>query len=101
MSKEEEDEPTGRHLIHTLVGIAFGVLFIVLLRVPQDFYISFLALVLIGSQVPDLDERVGLGHRNVILHSALLPLLLAVILQRSPLVTAFWVGYTSHMVEDF
>jgi hypothetical protein len=100
VGKDEEDEPTGRHLIHTLVGLAFGVLFIVLLRIPPESYLPFIAIVLIGSQIPDLDERVGLGHRNIILHSALLPLLLAVVLPRHVFVTAFWVGYTSHMVED-
>lgn len=83
--------------------IITGALCIVLMLVIDVNYyniLPFLIIALIGNRVPALDARLHLGHRNPILHSFLVPLLISIVAPKNIFISAFFVGFTAHMIAD-
>jgi hypothetical protein len=89
-----------RETLHMFWGALLAIVFAVLLNVDATLIPLFIVAALIGSRFPGFDRRMGLGHRSPITHSFLIPLLIAVTLPPNIFVTAFFVGYTSHMLLD-
>ena len=89
-----------REIGHLIACFFISILFGVLLGIDAQYFPLFVIVGLVGSTVPDLDTRLGLGHRNPLMHSFLIPILLSLVFPSNLLLTAFFVGYTSHMLID-
>ena len=89
-----------RWIVHVGTSFLVGVLLFFLLNLSRETFIPFITIAMVTSMVPDLDAHLGIGHRNPILHSFLVPLLFALVFPHNLFVTAFLAGYTSHTIAD-
>jgi uncharacterized membrane protein len=85
-----------RTILHLAFAIAFALLFTVVFRPP----VIALVFLMIGALIPDMDEALGWGHRNPLLHSFLVPFFVVFLLPADVLAKAFLAGYFSHVVAD-
>lgn len=94
---------TRSHLRHMIIGLIFGVVF-VLLANPKQEWSFLLVIAFIGSLVPDMDFgfnlRIKKSMWNFIANAFFIPLLLSLALPGNIYRTAFFVGYTSHLIAD-
>ena len=89
-----------RYIYHEGIAALFAVLAIIFFDVPANVIPAFMLFALAGGIAPNIDEWMGIGHRNPLLHSFLLPFLVWLITPRSIVFTAFTVGYLAHLVSD-
>lgn len=89
-----------REIEHAVITIALCIVFLLVLDVNYYQIIPFIIVAVISNRIPAMDVRLHLGHRNPIMHSFLFPLLISLVAPKNVYITAFFVGYTAHMIGD-
>ena len=89
-----------REIEHFVITTALCIVFLLVLDVNYYQIIPFVLVAVVSNRIPAMDARLHLGHRNPILHSFLVPLLISLLAPKNIYITAFFVGYTAHMLGD-
>lgn len=85
---------------HAMIALLLSFIFALALRIPQPSYGAFLITVFAGMLLPDLDALLGMGHRNALMHSFVIPVMLLAFFPQSLIPKAIAVGYLAHLVTD-
>jgi hypothetical protein len=85
---------------HAIIALLLSFIFALVLRIPEPSYGAFLFTVFAGMLLPDADSLLGMGHRNALMHSFVVPVLLLVFFPGNLVAKAVAVGYLAHMVAD-
>lgn len=85
---------------HAIIALLLSFIFALVLNIPEPSYGAFLFTVFVGMLLPDMDSFLGMGHRNALMHSFIVPVLLLVFFPGNLIAKAVAVGYLAHMVAD-
>lgn len=91
------------HVRHMIIGLIFAVVFVLLMNPKQEWSL-LIVVAFIGSLVPDMDFGFNLRLKkstwNFIANAFFIPFLLSLALPGNIYRTAFFIGYTSHLIAD-
>lgn len=86
-----------------IIGLIFAFIFVMVVN-PEENWGLVAMIVFIGSLLPDLDfgfrVRLKKSFGNFVGNAFLIPFLITLVFPKNILLTAFFVGYASHLVAD-
>lgn len=91
------------HVVHAIVGLIFGALFVFITE-PLQPWLLVLTVVFIGAMIPHLDPgwniKLKLSAGSFIVNAFFIPFILTLILPKDIYISAFFIGYSSHLIAD-